>query len=83
LYISDDLRDNRALIASEDGNSSMVGFAWRYTKILIRDSSASMGREVVSSYNNTNIVTTSGSGSSRTSGSTETVGSRPVAFFAS
>ena len=76
------LRDNGTLIADEDGNISMVGSAERYIKISTRGSSISVGRERVSSYNDTNSATTSNSASSRTSGSTMTECSGSASTFA-
>ena len=36
-YMSGDLRDKRTLIAGEDGDSSIIGFARKSTRVSIRD----------------------------------------------
>jgi len=72
--VFDNLRDNGTLIASGDGNSSIVGTVGRSVKIYTSGSSTSVGRGVFS-CNGTNSATTSDSGSSRALGSTMTEGS--------
>ena len=79
--MSDNLRDNKTLIAGEDDHSSMVGSTERFTKISIRGSSTSVGQERVSYCNDTNSAVTL-TRSSRTSGSTMTEGSGSASIFA-
>ena len=59
-YISDYLKNNKALIATKDDTNFLVGSAERSTMATIESTSTFMGREKISSCSDTNSVRTSG-----------------------
>ena len=82
-YTSGDVKNNDALLTVKDGTSSVIDSAERSNRVSIGSSSTSVGCEEISSYSDTNSVTTSGSdfGPSTNSVSTRTGGFRSAPTF--